>query len=101
MKKYAIIINDETKECRVGTGDNAEFYQSLGMSETDVEQASNGAWYVSGFAPALPEKGYAEKRRAEYPSVEDQLDMIYWDKINGTSVWQDTITAVKTKYPKG
>ena len=26
--------------------------------------------------------------------------MIYWDKINGTNNWVDSITKVKEKYPK-
>ena len=26
--------------------------------------------------------------------------MMYWDKINGTTTWEDTIQAVKDKYPK-
>lgn len=36
----------------------------------------------------------------EYPSITDQLDMLYWDKVNGTNNWQTTIQAVKDKYPK-
>jgi hypothetical protein len=44
---------------------------------------------------------YKDKRAKEYPSIQEQLDMQYWDKINGTNNWQDAINAVKTKYPKG
>lgn len=51
MLKYAKIINQETKECQVGTGTNAKFYKSIGMTEIDVEQAYNGQWYVKGYAP--------------------------------------------------
>lgn len=47
-----------------------------------------------------PEPTYAEKRAAQYPSLAEQLDMIYWDKVNGTDVWQETVAAVKEKYPK-
>ena len=43
---------------------------------------------------------YQRDRAKEYPSIQEQLDMQYWDKINGTSNWQDAINAVKTKYPK-
>ena len=100
MLKYAKIINEETKQCKIGTGTNIEFYQSLGMSEMDVEQAYNGDWYLTGYAPQEPEKSYAEKRLEEYPSIGDQLDMIYWDKINGTNLWQEKIAEIKAKYPK-
>ena len=40
------------------------------------------------------------KRSQNYPSIGDQLDMQYWDKINGTNKWQQAINAVKQKYPK-
>jgi hypothetical protein len=39
-------------------------------------------------------------RANNYPSLADQLDMQYWDKINGTNKWQQAINAVKQKYPK-
>ena len=100
MLKYAKITNEQTKECSVGIGTNSAFYQSIGMREMEVEQAYNGAWYVAGFAPAEPEKSYAEKRVAEYPSVGDQLDMIYWDKVNNSNLWQEKISEIKNKYPK-
>ena len=35
-----------------------------------------------------------------YASVGDQLDMQYWDLVNGTTTWKDHIAAVKAKYPK-
>jgi hypothetical protein len=43
---------------------------------------------------------YAQFRIEAYGSISNQLDMQYWDAVNGTTVWQDHITAVKAKYPK-
>lgn len=43
---------------------------------------------------------YAEKRAKEYPPIGDQLDMIYWDNVYKTNIWQETISAIKAKYPK-
>jgi len=43
---------------------------------------------------------YIEKRQFDYPAVEEQLDMLYWDKVNGTEKWKEMITKVKAKYPK-
>lgn len=43
---------------------------------------------------------YAEKRALEYPTIQDQLDMIYWDSVNGTSLWMEKIAEIKEKYPK-
>jgi hypothetical protein len=45
-------------------------------------------------------KKYQRDRAVDYPSLADQLDMQYWDKINGTNKWQQAINAVKQKYPK-
>jgi hypothetical protein len=30
----------------------------------------------------------------------DQLDMQYWDQVNGTTIWADHISAVKAAHPK-
>ena len=35
-----------------------------------------------------------------YASVQEQLDMQYWDLVNGTTTWKDHVAAVKAKYPK-
>ena len=35
-----------------------------------------------------------------YPSIQEQLDMQYWDSVNGTTIWKDAIEAVKTENPK-
>ena len=43
---------------------------------------------------------YQRDRAKEYPSIQEQLDMQYWDSVNGTTTWQDKINEVKTKYPK-
>jgi hypothetical protein len=43
---------------------------------------------------------YQRDRAKDYPTLADQLDMQYWDKINGTNKWQQAINAVKQKYPK-
>ena len=40
---------------------------------------------------------YKSKRRAEFPSIENQLDEIYH---NGIDAWKATIKAIKDKYPK-
>jgi signal transduction protein with GAF and PtsI domain len=39
-------------------------------------------------------------RRMAYPSIADQLDMLYWDKVNGTENWLNSIESVKSRFPK-
>ena len=41
---------------------------------------------------------YQKDREVAYPSIEDQLDDLYHNGIDG---WKKTIKAVKDKYPKG
>ena len=35
-----------------------------------------------------------------YPSIQDQLDMQYWDSVNGTTTWKDAVAKVKSDNPK-
>ena len=43
---------------------------------------------------------YIDKRLADYGSVGDQLDMQYFDLVNGTSKWQEYIADIKSRNPK-
>lgn len=43
---------------------------------------------------------YKNKRAVKYPSVKEQLDMQYWDSVNGTTTWKDAIAKVKSDNPK-
>jgi hypothetical protein len=43
---------------------------------------------------------YKDQRAAAYPSIQEQLDMQYWDAVNGTTIWADTIASVKSENPK-
>ena len=40
------------------------------------------------------------QRDRQYPEITDQLDMIYWDKKNGTKKWEEAIDKVKADNPK-
>lgn len=69
MKKYAKIINEETKQCDVGLGNNIAYYISDGMVEMDVEQSYTGAWYLKGYAPPKPAPTYQEQIEALENSI--------------------------------
>ena len=43
---------------------------------------------------------YARSRASIYPSIQEQLDMQYWDGVNGTTIWADTVASVKSENPK-
>lgn len=76
MKKYAKIINEETKICKVGLGTDSVFYQSIGMTEMDVEQAYNGDWYLKGYVPVKPEYTKEEIRQARADAYKAEVDQL-------------------------
>ena len=43
---------------------------------------------------------YARNRATAYASTGDQLDMQYWDSVNGTTTWKDHVASIKNKFPK-
>ena len=43
---------------------------------------------------------YKDDRRAAYPPIGDQLDMIFWDQVNGTTTFKDHVAKVKAAHPK-
>lgn len=76
MLKYAKIINEETKECDVGLGTNETYYQSIGMTLMDVEQAYNGNWYLLGYAPEKPAPTEEEQRENRAKAYQAEVDPI-------------------------
>ena len=43
---------------------------------------------------------YKQNRENSYPSLQEQMDMQYWDSVNGTTTWKDAIAKVKSDNPK-
>ena len=46
------------------------------------------------------DNGYKMARQNAYPSISDQLDMLYWDNVNDTTTWKDAIAEIKADNPK-
>lgn len=76
MKKYAKVINNDTKLCEVGLGTNSAFYQSIGMEEMEVEQAYDGSWYLQGYAPEKPAKEIAQEKIIELKAQLAKTDYV-------------------------
>jgi hypothetical protein len=55
---------------------------------------------IDEYAAHVASIKYREDRAAAYASLGDQLDMQYWDQVNGTTIWADHISAVKAAHPK-
>ncbi len=101
-----------------------EIYKKVGKTEAFSSLLPNGGWGLKGDTPIYFEdvafkpteseidaeiirlqaeydaQEYSRDRSSSYPSVGDQLDMIYKDNKNGTTTHADAVEAVKDKYPK-
>ena len=71
--------------------------ERLEFTDADYDQAivdlANSKWNDQQF-------GYIQARQEAYGSITDQLDMQYWDNVNGTTTWQEHIAQVKLDNPK-
>ena len=71
--------------------------ERMELSDADYDQAKidlgNSKWEQQQY-------GYIQARQEAYGSVPDQLDMMYWDQVNGTTTWKDYIAKVKSDNPK-
>jgi len=76
------------------------------VKDIEFTQAEEDAWdvehaqWASDDANYLANEKYKDDRSKAYGPVEDQLDMIYWDLVNGTTTWRDHVAAVKAAHPK-
>ena len=71
--------------------------ERLEFDSADYDQAitdlANSKWNDQQF-------GYIQARQEAYGSIADQLDMQYWDAVNGTTTWKDHVAQVKSDNPK-
>jgi len=77
-------------------GDELEWRDTEQTRPTDAEIAAEITRLEADYAA----KQYQRDRAAAYPSLAEQMDMQYWDSVNGTTVWADTIAAIKQEHPK-
>lgn len=92
MLKYAKIINNETKQCDVGLGDNEKYYKSIGMTEMEVEESYNNLWYVKGYAPIQPVDEYnAEQQKKRSSAYTERTDPLTLRKMRKQALgeWTD------------
>ena len=43
---------------------------------------------------------YQRDRAVSFPTWQEQMDMQYWDQVNGTTTWKDAVAKVKSDNPK-
>ena len=98
-------INDWLASYRTGcwygySDNNNQIYANLivhdGSSKPTEKECTDGLAALQA-AWDLENDSYRSQRKAEYPSIEDQLDTIYHSGVAG---WKTKIKAIKDKYPK-
>ena len=62
-------------------------------------KVDQSAWSME-YQAYLASVAYVGGRIADYKPLAEQLDMLYWDKVNGTDTWKFHIDAVKAANPK-
>lgn len=83
-----VIKDNISINCSTTNKKYIEFLSDIALEKDTVE------------GPDIRSPGYKELRENEYPSITQQMDMQYWDNINNTTIWADTIQTIKDKYPK-
>ena len=78
--------------------DDTGAFDKDGKSITLVQSAIDAARTTLNTEAAAVK--YKTDRATAYPSIQDQLDMQYWDKKNGTTTWVDAVAKVKSDNPK-
>ena len=96
---YKILTSPETQQ--VAGLQKENIFIPVDPENTDYQQfiqdvAEQGYDIVEG--PDVVQPSYADLRRADYPSIEDQLDKIYH---GGIECWKEQIKEIKDRHPKG
>jgi hypothetical protein len=74
-------------------GDSLEWLDTVQTQPTEAEITAE----IARLQVAYDAKLYQRQRAAAYPSIPDQLDLLYH---GGMDAWKAAITAVKEEFPK-
>ena len=77
-------------------GDDLEWHDTEQTQPTEAEITAE----VARLQAEYDNNEYQRQRATAYPTIQEQLDMQYWDGVNGTTIWADTIASVKSENPK-
>lgn len=93
MIAYAKIIDEQTKEVFIGTGTDAAYYESIGMTQMEVEYCEwNGGWYVAGYVPPQPEPTHDEQieiLKKQLAEIDEKSIRSIRAQVAGTATEQD------------
>ena len=87
-----VLLQDDSN----GQGPYIKEWNVSGVTQPTAEQLN-----AVDSAADLSERQTAARsaRRTAYGDLGSQLDMQYWDNVNGTTTWNDHVASVKTANP--
>ena len=77
-------------------GDSLEWLDTEQTQPTEAEITAE----VARLQAEYDNNEYQRQRATAYPTIQEQLDMQYWDRVNGTTIWADTVAQIKLENPK-
>ena len=82
--------------------DAKPLYKQVNNERLELSQADYDQAIIDRKNSILDEynNGYIRARQEQYLAIPEQLDLIYWDGVNGTTNWADHIAEVKADNPK-
>ena len=83
----------------VTVGNDGEFVLDKDMNPITIDEAKVEEEFKK-LKAEYDSKQYQRDREVQYPSIQEQLDMQYWDRKNGTKKWEEAIDKVKADNPK-
>ncbi len=93
LRATSLLYGDCTQE-----PNSSDIYISTG--KVTAEQMIAITAKATELQAAYDAKAYARSRATAYPTIQEQLDMQYWDGVNGTTIWADTVAQIKAENPK-
>lgn len=88
-----VLLQDDSD----GNGAYIKEWNISGVTKPTNEQLAS---YETAATTAEANAQVDATRKAAYGDIGAQLDMMYWDNVNGTTTWKDHVAQVKTDNPK-
>ena len=89
MRKWAKVVNEELKQCEVGLGTDEKYYEKNGFEIKEVENGTDGKWYLKGYAPSVEIPSYKQKRINELKDLLAEYDYIGTKIATGCATIED------------
>ena len=81
-------------------GDSYDGLEWMDTNDTEAPTKEELDVEIERLTGLKDQLAYRRLRKEAYVAHEEQLDMMYWDLVNGTTTWKDHVDSVKSAHPK-